>query len=186
MEVINVVSILLVHAVAYIALQVAPTRFLNRAHKVEQVEQVNAAASINKPRPAVGTFGKRYLQRGRKPPRRILHVDDDEYCVQAWPTAADIWTIPSHVPKVKSARILWYLNEFIPAHPDIDSSTVEGRQKLKAIALEEEKGRKPARFHPVSAPKPSLTPISTLEPAPTPTPTSVAHHLISPPETITD
>ena len=199
MEVINIVSILLAHAVVYVALRVAPTRLRNRVHKVEQVgatdsdsdsisipeplrkKQHLGSASISKPQPAVGSFGKRYLQhslqRGREPPRRVLY-DDEDYA-QASPTAADIWTIPSHVPKLKSARLLWYLNDFIPAHPDIDPSTVEGRQELRAIALEEEKGRKPARIHPVSAPKPALLPALTSVCTP------VVHHL-PPAETTTD
>ncbi|KUI60843.1 High-affinity potassium transport protein [Cytospora mali] len=177
MEVINAISIILIHAVAYVAhvaLQAIPTRFLNRTRKFEQVgraesgntfsfmlkhtlnKQKLCTADSKQRQPTIGTFGKRYLRvplkYHNKPPRCVYQ--NAEYFAQEPPTAAEIWTIPSHIPKVKSARIRWYLDDFLPSYPEIDSGTVKGRKKLKAIALEQESGRKPARFQRTIVPKP--------------------------------
>lgn len=185
MEIINIISILLIHAVAYVALQSTPTCFLNRPRKVEQVDRAASdaifkylsehipnkqklcSADIVERKPTVGTFGKRYLQgplKRRREHQQCVSAADEKLYDQASPTAADIWTIPSHIPKVKSARILWYLDDFIPSHPEIDSSTMNGRKKLKTIALDEEKRRKLATLPPVVLP-------------PRPVPTPVNHHL---------
>lgn len=179
MVIIKAVSILIIHAVAYIAyvaLQAAPTRSLERTRRSKQTDRSTSDAvfdsiseritdiketsfsDIQKCHPRFDSFGKRYFQRSlerRHESPQYVRDEAEEYD-QASPTAAEIWIIPSHISRLKSARILWYLNVFIPAHPDIDSGTVEGRKKLKAIALEEEKGRKstPARLPPKRAPEP--------------------------------
>ncbi|KUI64237.1 Zonadhesin [Cytospora mali] len=194
MEAINAISIILIHVVAYVAhvaLQVIPTRFLNRTRKFEQVDRAESGntfsflskhtsnkqklftADSNQRQPTIGTFGKRYLRvplkYRNKPPRRVYQ--NAEYFAQEPPTAAEIWTIPSHIPRVKSARIRWYLDDFIPSYPEIDSGTVEGRKKLKAIALEQESGRKPAKFQRTIVPKPCV-------------PNHVVDHLLPPQTTI--
>ncbi|KAK7728347.1 hypothetical protein SLS53_005965 [Cytospora paraplurivora] len=167
MAIFNVILILIIHAIAYVALQAGPTRSLKRTRNLKQTDRATSdaafdsiseritnneetsSADIKKCHPSFDSFGKRYFKRPLERCHESPHVwDEAEEYDQASPTAAEIWTIPSHISKVKSARILWYLKEFVPAHLDIDSGTVEGRKKLKAIALEEEKGRKstPARI----------------------------------------
>lgn len=58
-------------------------------------------------------------------------------------TFADIMRIPSHIPKVKSARLRW-LDRLLAAHPEIDGCTEEGRTRLQKIALAAEEARRPA------------------------------------------
>ncbi|ROV93815.1 hypothetical protein VMCG_08766 [Cytospora schulzeri] len=130
MDIISIIFILLIHAVAYVALQTTPTRFLNRARKFEQVDRATSDAIFE------------YLS---------VNVSSQQTLCFAG--------INECKPTIKSARILWYLNDFIPSHPDIDPSTIHGRKKLKMIALEEEKRRKPSRSHLISM---------LLKPAPSP------------------
>lgn len=185
MEIINTISILLIHAVVYVAFQATPTRFLNRTRKLKKVDRAASdaifeylsehipnkqklcSAEIVERKPTVGTFGKRYLKgplKRRREHQQCVSAADEKLYDQASPTAADIWIIPSHIPRVKSVRILWYIDHFIQSHPEIDSSTASGRKKLKAIALDEERRRKLTTSLPIILP-------------PRPVPTPDVHYL---------
>lgn len=77
-------------------------------------------------------------------------------------TFADIMRIPSHIPKVKSARLRW-LDQLLASHPEIDGCTEEGRNRLKEIAIAADEARRPAA-RPKRAKAPGV-PTKPLKPA---------------------
>lgn len=51
----------------------------------------------------------------------------------------DIMGVPRDLPKLKSARLRWLLDQFLPAHPHLDPTTEQGRRALFEIAKAEER-----------------------------------------------
>lgn len=57
------------------------------------------------------------------------------------PTSDEISRIPSNIPRTKTARLTWWF-ALVAAHPDIDSTTTEGRRQLYDIVRARENRRK--------------------------------------------
>lgn len=57
-----------------------------------------------------------------------------------YPSTDDIIRLPSHLPKIKSARLAWWF-DLVASHPEIDAYTPQGRHHLYEIvkAQEQEK-----------------------------------------------
>lgn len=160
---------LLIAAILWVAVQALPTVWVSSARKRQLVEAREADALFLslKERDAKtiasawNIISKAESRFANPPdpvfPRVVLHCQPrsgrsrapkrkTEPCKDKGPSAEAIMSVLTNLPKTKSARLRWYLEVLLPAHPHLDASTEQGRQELFNIVMSQEHGQAPTPF----------------------------------------